>query len=139
MNIFIVFLAIAIAVIIFSIALQKIFRCPILVAAIIFAVLLVATVIIGDINYLIATIIYTVLAFFTAWFTCLINRLCRRISNENNNNDNSNCGCGCNNNNSSNNSNSGDDVATQSDINNILRAINALNNNNTNCCCRRRF
>lgn len=136
MNIFIVFLAIAIAVIIFSIALQKIFRCPILVAAIIFAVLLVATVIIGDINYLIATIIYTVLAFFTAWFTCLINRLCRRISNENQECENQSCGCGCNNNNN----NNSDDVATQSDINNILRAINALNNNNnTNCCCKRRF
>lgn len=136
MNIFIVFLAIAIAVIIFSIALQKIFRCPILVAAIIFAVLLVATVIIGDINFLIATIIYTVLAFFTAWFTCLINKLCRRISNENKECENQSCGCGCNNNNDT------DNLATQSDINDILRAINALNNNNTgntNCCCKRRF
>ena len=54
-----IFFALPIATIIISIALQKIFKCPFLVAAIIFAIFLVVTFILGNLIYLVATIAYT--------------------------------------------------------------------------------
>lgn len=90
-----IFFALPIAVIIISIALQKIFRSPVLVAAIIFAIFLVVTFVIGNINFLIATIAYTILAFLTAYFTMWI---CRFLEEFNNNrrpcrNNRENCSC----------------------------------------------
>lgn len=81
-NILLVFFALPIATIIISIALQKLLDNPALVASIIFSVFLVVTFIIGDLNFLIATIIYTIISFLTA---VIINYI-----NENNNNENSN-------------------------------------------------
>lgn len=81
MNIILlIFFAIPIAVIIFSIALQRILKSPVLVAAIFFAIFLVVTFIISNINFLVATIIYTILAFITALLTKIICKILRRLS-----------------------------------------------------------
>ena len=121
MNILLLFFALPIAVIIFSIALQKIFKNPILVASIIFAIFLVTTIAIGDLTYLIATIIYTIIAYIVAVLTCILDRIINRKINNNE-------------------GNNSDNLATQNDVNNILQAINNINcNGNLNCSCRRRF
>ena len=75
MNILLIFFALPIATIIISIALQKILKCPPLVAAIIFAIFLVVTFIINSLTFLVATIIYTIISFITAvivWIICRI-------------------------------------------------------------------
>ena len=81
MNNLLIFFALPIATIIISIALQKIFKCPPLVAAIIFAIFLIVTFVVGNINFLIATIAYTILSFITAALVCLICRLIEQLSN----------------------------------------------------------
>ena len=95
-----IFFALPIATIIISIALQKIFKCPFLVAAIIFAIFLVVTFILGNLIYLVATIAYTILAFITAVLTSIVCRIlreldrreeshcCRRERNQNSNDNN---------------------------------------------------
>ena len=95
-----IFFALPIATIITSIALQKIFKCPFLVAAIIFAIFLVVTFILGNLIYLVATIAYTILAFITAVLTNIVCRIlreldrreeshcCSRERNQNSNNNN---------------------------------------------------
>lgn len=95
-----IFFALPIATIIISIALQKIFKCPFLVAAIIFAIFLVVTFILGNLIYLVATIAYTILAFITAVLTNIVCRIlreldrrekshcCSRERNQNSNNNN---------------------------------------------------
>ena len=106
MNNLLIFFALPIATIIISIAMQKIFKCPPLVAAIIFAIFLIVTFVVGNINYLVATIVYTILSFITASIMCLFCRLMEQISNNNNNNgnlltissrtgENNSNGCGC--------------------------------------------
>ena len=125
-TLLLIFFAIPIAVIIVSIALQKIFKCPFLVAAIIFAIFLVITFIVGNLIFLVATIAYTILAFITAVITKISCRIireldrrdlltissngcngvenelltistnCRRNNNDDNDNDNDDCSCGCN-------------------------------------------
>ncbi|HIU51288.1 MAG TPA: DUF2651 family protein [Candidatus Merdicola faecigallinarum] len=70
--------AIPIAIIVISIALQKLLRCPILVAGIIFSILLIIAIIISNINFVILVIIYTILSYLTALFTCVIERILRR-------------------------------------------------------------
>lgn len=78
-TLLLVFFALPIAVIIISIALQKILRCPFLVAAIIFAIFLVVTFIIGNLIFLVATIAYAILAFITAIITNIICKIIRRL------------------------------------------------------------
>ena len=154
MNILLIFFALPIATIIISIALQKILKCPSLVAAIIFAIFLIVTFILNNLNFLIATIVYTIISFITAAIVCLICRffsterrsgdcncnVCRnRRSNESNSNElltiSSNCG-NSNNGNlltiSSNgyNGNSNELLTINSDNN-----INNGNNNNNSCNC----
>lgn len=117
MNILLLFFAIPIAVIIFSIALQKILKCPILVAAVIFAILLVLTFAFFDCTFLVAAIIYTILSFLVATlfsFFCQINEA-REGENEENGESNS---CGC--------------------QRNSIRTAQAASRMNS-CCCRRRF
>lgn len=101
MNILLIFFALPIAVIIISIALQKILKCPALVAAIIFAIFLIVTFIVNNLNFLIATIVYAIISFITAFLTCLIGRILCRIGNpcrcENSNCDNNDSRCGRNN------------------------------------------
>lgn len=84
MNNLLIFFALPIAVIIISIALQKIFKNSFLVAAIIFAAFLVATFVVNDLNLLIATIAYTILSFISAILTCVISELIRRLDNDEN-------------------------------------------------------
>lgn len=86
-TLLLIFFAIPIAVIIISIALQKIFRNPFLVAAIIFAIFLVVTFIIGDLIFLVATIAYTILAFITAVLTKIICKIIRRLDEHEEDND----------------------------------------------------
>ena len=68
-----------IAVVIISIALQKILKNPLLVAAIIFAIFLIVTFIVDDLNFLVATIAYTILSFITAFITCIVRSFLKRI------------------------------------------------------------
>ena len=130
-NILLVFFALPIAVVIISIALQKIFKNPILVAAIIFAIFLIVT-------FLVATIAYTILSFITAILTHIICRLlneqmrCCCMNNNNNNGNNGittvsnvnsqNCGCNCNNDNNNDNQVLG--------ANGISARINVIPSNN---------
>lgn len=90
MNLLLIFFALPLATIVFSIALQKIFDNPILVASIIFSIFLIVTFVVGDLNLLIATIIYTILSFLTA--------IIFRYIDENNNNENDGNNQSCNNN-----------------------------------------
>ena len=125
MNTLLIYLAFPIAVIIFSIVLEKLLNNPIIVAALIFAAFLVVTFAAFDENFLIATFAYTVLSFITALITKLLsereenehnlwdmleqalannsenNSVCDTVenflgNNTNNNSNTSNCGCGCN-------------------------------------------
>ena len=90
MSNLLIFFALPIATVIISIALQKIFRNPLLVAAIIFAIFLVITFIIDDVMFLVPTIVYTIIAYITAvivkFIKKILRQLCRREEqNENNN------------------------------------------------------
>ena len=66
MNLLLLYFAIPVAVIILSIVLQKILRCPWLVSATFFAIFLVITFLLGNIQFLILTIIYTIISYITA-------------------------------------------------------------------------
>ena len=57
MNTLLIFFALPIAVIIISIALQRILKCPALVAAIIFAIFLIVTFVVNNLELLIAAIV----------------------------------------------------------------------------------
>ena len=94
MNTLLIYFALPIAVIIFSIVLQKVFRCPIIVASIIFAIFLVVAFLVDVANFLVATIAYTILSFITAYFTMLICRILNTLEN-NNNGSNNNCNNSC--------------------------------------------
>lgn len=94
MNTLLLFFALPIATIIISIALQKIFRNPFLVAAIIFAIFLVVTFIINDLNFLIATIVYTIISFITAFIVLIICKFLKNLNDNNNDDNNSNCNNG---------------------------------------------
>lgn len=76
MNILLLYFAIPIAVIIFSIALLKILKCPWLVAAVIFAILLVIAFAVFDVSFLVFVILYTFLAYLTA---VLVRFLCELL------------------------------------------------------------
>ena len=67
MNTLLLFFALPIATIIISIALQLVFKNPLLVSAIIFAFFLVVTFILNDLNFLVATIVYTIISFIFRW------------------------------------------------------------------------
>ena len=121
MNNLLIFFALPIAVIIISIALQKILRCPALVAAIVFAIFLIVTFVVNNLNFLIAAIVYTIISLIVAYITCIICRFWNKIveacsckCREENS-----CSCGCNNNN-----NNG----------NVLTVSN-LQNNSLGCGC----
>ncbi len=87
MDTLLIFFALPLATIIISIALQKIFNNPLLVAAIIFAIFLIVTFVIADLNFLVATIVYTIIAFITAALVQLVCRLIRCFKRQCNNNE----------------------------------------------------
>lgn len=138
MNILLIFFALPIATIIISIALQKILKCPPLVAAIIFAIFLIVTFIINNLNFLIATIVYTIISFATAVIVCLICRILRRLDRQQNN-------CRCRRENEYNDCCNTEenrlltiDGDFENDDNNGIITINTSNNNvscNNNCRC----
>ena len=72
MNTLLIFFALPVAVILLSIVLQRILKCPILVAITVFAIFLIVTFVIGDLTFLIATIIYTIISYITALITKFI-------------------------------------------------------------------
>jgi len=72
MNILLIFFALPIATILISIILERMAKSPILVSSFVFAVFLIVTFTEFNINFLIATIVYTIIAFLTAWITRLI-------------------------------------------------------------------
>ena len=83
MNVLLIYFALPIAVIIFSIVLQKVFKCPLIVASIIFAIFLVVAFLVDVANFLVATIAYTILSFITAYITMLICKLINVLENNN--------------------------------------------------------
>ena len=146
MNILLIFFALPIATIIISIALQKILKCPILVAAIIFAIFLVVTFIVGNLNFLVAAIIYAIISFITAVLTYIICRILNTYRDNNCCRDRDNCNCNCNNtrndlltiSSSCQNSRNGDLLTISSNgcngnVNDLL-TISSNNNRNNNCC-----
>ena len=66
MNTLLIFFALPIATIILAVVLQKLIKCPALVAAIFFAIYLIVAFAFFDATFLIAAIIYTIIAFITA-------------------------------------------------------------------------
>ena len=125
MDTLLIFFALPLATIIISIALQKIFRNPLLVAAIIFAIFLIVTFIIGDLNFLIATIVYTIIAFITSTLIQLICRLIRCFKRQCNNNGNES-------DRESENDNSENSWSCNNNQNGISTRINIIPNSNTN-------
>jgi len=79
MDPILIFVVLPLATIIFSIALQRLLKCPILVAAIVFAVFLILAYTVFGTGFIIAAIVYAILAFITAFLTCLICRIIRRL------------------------------------------------------------
>lgn len=103
MNVLLIFFALPIATIILAAVLEKLLNCPLAVAAVAFAIYLIVTFAAFDVTFLIATIVYTILAFVTALIVRFIkNWLSDSEDNESNNcllntnNGNTNNGCGCN-------------------------------------------
>ena len=123
MNTLLIFFALPIAVIIISIALQKIFKCPFLVAGIIFAAFLIVTFVVGNLNSLIATIAYTILEFITAVLTNIICRILRELDSREGERQTSCCNRRGRNSNNNNNE-------TQ-----LLSITENYSNNNNGCSC----
>lgn len=81
MDLLLLFFAIPLAVIILSIVLQKILKCPWLVAATFFAIFLIVTLAVGDIRLLIFTVVYTIISYITALiFRAVCNFMCNGIT-----------------------------------------------------------
>lgn len=80
MNTVFLLFALPVAVIILSIVLQKILRCPILVAGTFFAIFLIVAFTAFDSSFLIYVIIYTILAYVTAVLTRLVCNLIARFA-----------------------------------------------------------
>ena len=154
MNDLLVFFALPLATVIISIALQKIFKCPFLVAGVIFAIFLIVTFAIGNLIYLIAAIIYTIISFITAVLMSLICKLVNRLNeldgqqNARNNiekccNTDLNC---CNNqtnthdlltiSSSCGNTNNGDLLTISSNCADVNNNLLTINSNSNQCGCR---
>ena len=132
MNTLLIFFAFPIAVIIISAILQKVLKNPIAVAALIFSIFLIVTFAVFDETFLIATLVYTIIALITALivkFICQSNNntceLLNCILRNNNANDLLN--------NSSNNINNNNEM-TLNTVANILNNNNNNSNSNNNLC-----
>ena len=99
MNNLLIFFAIPVATIILAIVLQKILKCPLLVAATFFAIFLIVTFAAFDESFLVFAILYTLLALITA---LIVRFICCLIQNSDNscingdamqNNNSNSCGC----------------------------------------------
>ena len=80
MNItLLIFFVLPLAVIIISIALQRLLSCPILVSAIIFVIFLIVAVLLNNLNVLILAIVYAIIAYIAAIVSCIICKILRRF------------------------------------------------------------
>lgn len=100
MNIFLIFFALPVATIILAAVLQKILKSPILVAAVAFAIYLIVTFAAFDETFLIAAIVYTILAFLSALVVQMLKNSNNGCNNDNvlgeeDTESNNSCGCGC--------------------------------------------
>lgn len=132
MNIILFLFIFPIATIIFSIALQKILKCPYLVSAIILAIFLIVTFTVYGVNFLIAAFIYALIALITAYIVKFFGKIENRtiqinlINNRRcDNNCNNTCTCNCSNDNNE------DSNVDLSNVSNVA-LLNALANNNNN-------
>ena len=128
MNNLLIFFAIPVAVIIFSIVLRKLLKCPILVASTIFAILLLIAFTNFTTTFLVAVIIYTILSFIVAYLTMIIQKILRNLQNHNM------CGC-CQRNldNMVNNTNNQDVLTINANIETL--GNNSNNDLNNGCGC----
>ena len=127
MNTLLIFFAFPIAVIIFSIVLQKLLHNPFAVAALIFAIFIVITFAAFDETFLIATLAYTILSFITALLTDRINNSSNNsCSFCNQNTDSTTCLCNALNNVIENNNDNTNNV-----IDGLLNLLQNNNNNNS--------
>ena len=139
MNILLLAFALPVATILLAIVLQKILKCPLLVAATFFAVFLIVTYAVFDSSFLVFAILYTILAYVTAVLTRIICRIIARF----NLLDNCNCICGRNEENGNNSAREGNYNVSNGTwcctTRNVLGAnqasANIAVNNNTNCSC----
>lgn len=85
MNILLIFFAIPLAAIVLSAILETFIHCPFKIAGIFFSIfIVVAFALGGSATQIVASIIYTLIAFITAVIVRLIiNRMCNRCDNEN--------------------------------------------------------
>ena len=83
MNTLLIFFALPIATTILAIVLQKVLKCPLLVAGTFFAIFLIVTFAVFDASFLVFAILYTILAYITAVLTKLICRLIDEFCNHN--------------------------------------------------------
>lgn len=122
MNILLFFFALPVAIIILSAIFETFVRCPIKIAGITFAILLIVAFALGGTTELIvATIIYTIISFITAYVVCLMRS--REINN-----------C-CNNSNFINSNSvleSTGNIVAENNFNNVLTE-SITNNSNNNC------
>ena len=91
MNLILFIFIFPIAVIIFSIALQKILKNPFLVSAIILAVFLIITFTVYGVGFLIAAFIYAIIALITAYIVSIFCRISNRTIEINFIDDNGRC------------------------------------------------
>ena len=91
MDLILIFVVLPIATIIFSIALQRLLKCPILVAAVVFAIFLILTYTVFGTDFIIFAILFAILAFITAFLVNFFCRIIRRLQDlEDTNSDNDN-------------------------------------------------
>ena len=150
MNTLLLFFALPIATIIFSIVLLKLLKCPILVAATFFAIYLILAFTAFSSDFLIFVIAYTILSYITAVLTRLICNIIERINrciNDDRGGNNQNCCCSNNNdtignNNLANNCNNNQArfTLTTNQANPVLFLTNRNNNasRRNDCCCGKR-
>ena len=129
MNLILFLFIFPIAVIIFSIALQKILKNPFLVSAIILAVFLIITFTVYGVGFLIAAFIYAIIALITAYIVSIFCRISNRTIEINFIDDNGRC-CG---NNSSCHNNSRTREGQGSSCNNG-NDRSGNNRSGSNCC-----
>lgn len=154
MNIILLFFVLPISIILLSIVLQKVLKCPTLVAITFFAILFIVTYLI-DPRLLIFAIAYTVLSYITAVLTRLICNIKSRIGSitsgcDNNYNQNCICGNNCSRTgnglnirihggNNESECNSTRFLVTTNQENPVLSLSNQnCNQTRRNCCCLRR-
>ena len=148
MNTLLLFFALPIATIIFSIVLLKLLKCPILVAATFFAIYLILAFTAFSSDFLIFVIAYTILSYITVVLTRLICNIIERINrciNDDRGGNNQNCCCSninngpIGNNNLPNNCNNNQArfTLTTNQANPVLFLTNRNNNasRRNDCCC----